>query len=380
MTASNIHFFRFHPAWTPPIAFLTAALFSPCLAGADNRGEDVDSVPVADTGGTFEVLDAEFDYGVLRADDVETVTHTFRFRNSGGGNLLITEIIPSCECATSIVSASDLAPGQSATLTAAMNLHGKTGVSGASIEVRSNDPENPARTFVITGTVLNLWRVVPTQLDMGDLGKGESKERILKVLSEYFEGETPHRITGVRSDDPAVQGAIGAVRTPEAEPGQKFFVVERPVNVRVTAGEQVGPQSARLYLSTDDPRGVTQVVEVKWIVEGDLKVSAKRVIVLKRGDTTRPINIAVESRSGMPFEILSIVSVARTGNRKDLVFTPLNANSPTKKTYKIELSESVKPGKPNLGEIVITTNHPEQKEISVPYTASSIAPRTITTR
>jgi hypothetical protein len=62
------------------------------------------------------------------------------------------------------------------------------------------------------------------------------------------------------------------------------------------------------------------------------------------------------------------------------VFTPLNANSPTKKTYKIELSESVKPGKPNLGEIVITTNHPEQKEISVPYTASSIAPRTITTR
>lgn len=361
----------------PTVLFLFACWRLPSFAAAATLEEASDRPQVPDTGGTFAVDRPEFDFGVLRSDDVDSVTHTFTFKNTGSGPLSIVRINASCECTSSILSASDFASGEEGTLTAAIDLHGKMGVSSASIEVLSNDPDNPAQTFVIKGTVLNLWRVVPTQLDMGDIGKGETQERTLKVFSEYFEGETPHNITGTSADDPAVRAEAGEVTRAEAESGQKYFIVERPVRVQVTAGHETGPHSAWLSISTDDPRGVTQLVEVKWNVEGDLALSTKRVIVLKRGETTKPVNLTVNSRSGKPFEVLSIEAVPKTGNQKDLVFTPLPSNSATKKTFRVDLSESVKPGKPNLGEIVIATDDPEQKEIRVPYTASYIAPRSL---
>jgi len=73
--------------------------------------------------------------------------------------------------------------------------------------------------------------------------------------------------------------------------------------------------------------------------------------------------------------VLSIETKSKRGDSNALVFTPLKSNSSTEKTYRIDLSDKVQAGKPNLGDIVITTNHPEQKTLTVPYTASVIAAR-----
>jgi len=365
---------RFRPLlWIPLWAILVTF---PCLAAEELTDSEEEERPVvADTGGKFEVLDSVFDFGVLREGDVETVSHVFKFKNSGSGKLLITKIEPSCACTKSVASATDLAPGQEATLTADMTLEGKIGDSSATILVVTNDPSHPLEFFTFKGTVLVPWRVVPAQLDLGDIGKGETKEGVLQVQSQYFEGEPHRRITSLRSDHPAVQAATQESEVTTVEAAKKYFDVKRPVRVRVDAGGGVGKLSAKLFISTDDPRGVTQVVEVRWNVEGDLALSTKRVIVRKSGDKSVPTNLSLKSRSGTSFEVLSIESKSRGGVAGDLVITPLDSNSPAEKVFRIEVSDQVKPGRPNLGEITIVTNHPEQPELTLPYTASYFAPR-----
>lgn len=357
-------------------ALLLAALTSfPGWAADIVPGEDEAPAVVADTGAKIEVTEPEFNFGVLRANEVEMVSHTFTFKNVGTGNLLITKVKPSCGCTSAIASATDIAPGEEATLSAAMKPKGKFGDTSVTVRVETNDPANSHKVFTIKGTVLSPWRVIPALLDMGDLGKGESQERLVRIMSQYFPGDPEYKITAVRSDNPAVEASTREYELPPGDPGRSFIDVRRPVNVRVTGGEKTGPMTARVLVSTDDPKDSTHIINVRWRVEGDLALSTKRVIVLKRGDKSRPVNFSLKSRSGVPFEVLSIEAKSKGGDADPLVFTPLESNTPTEKNYQVDLSENVQAGKPNLGDIVITTSHPEQKSLTVPYTASVIEGR-----
>ena len=357
------------------VPLLAAITLLPCRAADNDPGAEDAPAVAADTGAKLEVAEPEFNFGVLRADEVDTVSHTFKFKNVGTGTLLLTKIKPSCGCTSAVASATEIAPGEEGTLSAAMKPKGKFGDTSVTVRVDTNDPAKSPQVFTIKGTVLSPWRVIPALLDMGDLGKGESQERVARIMSQYFPGDPQHKIAAVRSDNPAVQASTQEFETPPAGQGRNYVDIRRPVAVRVTGGEKTGPMTARVLVSTDDPKDATHIINVRWRVEGDLALSTKRVIVLKRGDKSRPVNFSLKSRAGVPFEVLSIEAKSKGGDANPLVFTPLESNTPTEKNYQVDLSENVQPGKPNLGDIVITTNHPEQKALTVPYTASVIEAR-----
>jgi len=221
-----------------PIVLLWAPVAFPCLAAdQDPAASREPSAPAKDTSPKLQVEDPVYDFGVIRAGEVDTVTHIFKFKNVGTGNLLITKIKPSCGCTSAVASATDIAPGGEATLSAALKPKGKFGETSVTVRVDSNDPTNPSQIFRIKGTVLSPWRVIPMLLDLGDIGKGESKEKIARVTSQYFKSDTVHKITALRSANPAVVATTQEFKLPpSSQPGRKYIDVRRPVNVRVTGG------------------------------------------------------------------------------------------------------------------------------------------------
>lgn len=82
----------------------------------------------------------EFDGGDLIAG--EKLTYKFRFTNSGGSPLRITNVKASCGCTASKPESEVIQPGESSYITATFNSRGRRGRQHKTITVRSNDPKN----------------------------------------------------------------------------------------------------------------------------------------------------------------------------------------------------------------------------------------------
>jgi len=328
------------------------------------------------SGAVIEVIDREYDFGVIRAGDVALVTHTFRFKNIGTEDLVLNKIAPSCGCTSAIASATRIAPGAEGTLTASMKPKGKFGNQTVTVRVETNDPAHSREVFKITGTILSPWRVLPTLLDFREIGRGETSSKIVRVLSQYFEGDSRYRITGLSFSNDAVTAATDDFKSPaDPSPSKNYVELSRPIKVKVTAGDQVGQQSAKMFIHTDDPKSATLTVNVRWKVEGDLAVSARRIIVRKYGGRVIETPLTLSSRSGQEFEILSVEVKERSGAEDIINIEAMADSTPTKKIYKVTVTDTAPAGRPFVGEVIFTTNHPEKTIVKVPFTATVVEAR-----
>ncbi|MBI5190404.1 MAG: DUF1573 domain-containing protein [Nitrospirae bacterium] len=125
------------------VGLFTALLFA---AGPAYCGE-----AQAVAGPCIEALPAMFDFGEV--DEGENPKATFTIRNMGDAELVIYDTKPSCGCTLSRLSASQLAPGETATIVAEYRSWNSSGKINKFIEVRSNDASRPLLYLDITGTV-----------------------------------------------------------------------------------------------------------------------------------------------------------------------------------------------------------------------------------
>jgi len=334
------------------------------------KAENVDS----QSGARIEVQEEEYDFGTLREGEVNSVSHTFHFKNVGTEDLLIKKIRPTCGCTSAVASATKVVPGAEATLTASLNAKGRSGSQGISVRVETNDPSKPQQLFKVKGLILSPWKVVPAIVDLRDIGKGETKDKLIHMSSQFYEGDAIQKITAVKSDNPAVRGVTEEFEQPkEPVKGAKYYECERPLRVFVTAGDKLGTESARLLVATDDPKNPTIAINVRWTVEGDLVLSRKRVGVRKMGGNSTPALINLSSRGGKPFEVVSVEVKATRGDPNAVEVSPVEPTKPDSKTYEIKVSPNASGGQKmivHIGDIVITTNHPEEKVVTVSYTAT----------
>lgn len=365
------------------ITFFTVAFAFVCCANYNSQPTQASDVAppakeVVDAtkgGPKIETGKEVYDFGTLRQGEVKSVSHTFTFKNVGTEDLLIKKVRPSCGCTSAVASATQLAPDVEGTLTAVLNPKGKFGKTSISVRVETNDPGKPQQIFRIQGNVLSPWRVLPAIVDMREIAKGETKSKQTFVQSQYYEGDKINRITGLKTSDPVVTAVTEEFEAPQTpQKGREYLEYRRPVRVTVTAGEKVGPQAAKLYIATDDPKKPTHTVNVRWTVEGDLEVSKKRIAVRRFGDKSVKATLTISSRSGIPFEILSVEINKRRGEDDALAMALEDPVTPTLKTYKIEISPNVSVGEKmsvHLGDIVFKTDHPEQQVVKIPYTATA---------
>jgi hypothetical protein len=357
--------------WRLPVLLICLAISLRAWAEAGiHDGEGKEAPPPPNSKARLEAINPDYDFGALRAGRTQPITHTFEFKNTGEEDLIISKVKPSCGCTAAIPSATRVAPGNTASITASMNPKGKFGHQSVTVRASTNDATNPSQVFKITGMILADWRVIPLRLDFGPVGKGGTVTKEVMVSSQYMKGDAIHHIKDLKTDSSDVTAATAENSAPqEPEAGHDYIEVRRAVKVTIVAGNKEGERSQALHISTDDPASPTQNVTVRWVVEGDLSISPSKVFVSDVKDHKVPRDLVIASRSNIPFEVTSIELQGSKGN-DDLEVVAKPESTPVHKVYSISTKiQTDQPTETRSGKIVFKTDSPAQPMVTVPYTA-----------
>ena len=120
-----------------PAFILSALIFLSCSSGSNETKDyavEVDSTKSAN----LEYIEDFFDFGTITSGEV--VSHSFKFKNSGDGVLIIKDVIPSCGCTTSKLSSKMLKPGEEAFVEVVCDRKGWYCSQYKSVTLRTNSP------------------------------------------------------------------------------------------------------------------------------------------------------------------------------------------------------------------------------------------------
>ena len=133
---------------------------------------DLINMPISANGDTgeprpvIEFDSTEFHFGVLAVG--ESVSHVFKFKNTGNAPLIISQVKPSCGCTTLKDWPKDpIAPGDSGQITAEFNSKGNSGEVTKNILVSTNAlPKdwNLKITGIVAGVKLNNTNSAPIEM------------------------------------------------------------------------------------------------------------------------------------------------------------------------------------------------------------------------
>ena len=140
--------------------FLIAGLYS-CNQNKENGNTistDIVSNPATASGNNpqgvlpvFQFDEETHDFGKIT--EGEKVSYSFKFKNTGNANLIISAASGSCGCTVPEWPKDPIAPGQSAAINVIFNSEGKSGAQKKTITLAANTVPN-AHVLTITGEVL----------------------------------------------------------------------------------------------------------------------------------------------------------------------------------------------------------------------------------
>ena len=140
--------------------FVLAACTSKQEEGKDGQiSADIVSNPMSasdmDTTGQklpkITFAEEVFDFGKIKQG--EKVSHAFKFKNSGGGDLIISGASGSCGCTVPEYPKAPIKPGAEGIVNVIFNSEGKSGIQHKTITVVVNSIPN-TKVVTITGEVI----------------------------------------------------------------------------------------------------------------------------------------------------------------------------------------------------------------------------------
>lgn len=123
----------------------------PNAPGMDNLAttEQTATVPTGPTT-TVQFNESEFDFGTV--DQGESVTHLYKFKNTGNEPLIISSAKGSCGCTVPKWPNEPIAPGKEGEILVEFDTKGKSGMQNKKVTITANT--NPQQSFIyIKGTV-----------------------------------------------------------------------------------------------------------------------------------------------------------------------------------------------------------------------------------
>ena len=125
--------------------FLVLALCAAAMTGCSGRKQEQSAVK-----GTPQInFDENFyDFGTIAQG--EKVSHTFKFRNIGSGQLVITDVTTSCGCTASKYSLEPVAPGAEGIVEVIFDSYGREGRQMKKISVWTNCGSDPVTLKILT--------------------------------------------------------------------------------------------------------------------------------------------------------------------------------------------------------------------------------------
>jgi hypothetical protein len=231
---------------------------------------------------------AEFDGGEMRIG--QKLQHTFTIQNLGDEPLKILEVKPGCGCTTASPAKSELAPGESTTIAATLDLTGRRGMQIKPITVRSNDPAQGDFRLQLKVLSKDDFRLEPESIDLGALVAGVSTERqaVLHVLSE--------KLYTIREIVPSKKlGEASFVTSPDGK--------RHTITVRIPAQSATGTYYENFQIRTDNPDTPLLPLQVIGTVMAGLTIAPNPVLLPAVGEPVTRL-VAVRGGSIKTFKVL----------------------------------------------------------------------------
>lgn len=122
-----------------------------------------------------------YNWGTVKPGD-SPLKGTIVIKNSGTEKLNITEVKPGCGCTTAPISKTDLAPGDTASISVTLNISGNANDVTKSIKVASNDPAAATKYLYLKAKIFYPIVITPTQyFTFNDMNVGVKKDAKLKI-------------------------------------------------------------------------------------------------------------------------------------------------------------------------------------------------------
>lgn len=147
------------------VGFLILLSFSGGISSCKNGGNNSDSVstdlinnPITASGENVNQALPEFkfqfedhDFGVIIQG--EKVSYTFKYKNVGEADLLISNVSASCGCTVPTYDKRPVAPGEEGSVEVVFDSSGRSGKQRKTITVLSNAQPN-TKKLIITGEII----------------------------------------------------------------------------------------------------------------------------------------------------------------------------------------------------------------------------------
>ena len=152
-----------------------------------------------------------YDFGTM--SNAGFIEHDYPIRNEGTLSLEIQNVHASCGCTAVKPSQNVIPPGGTASISARLDLRGRTGFQQKTITVQSNDPNTPNLILQLKGTATQILRAQPSSLFFGRIGPEAVRSRRFDVISE----RGPFQIASTRTDNPGL--ILTAIEPVDGEDG-----------------------------------------------------------------------------------------------------------------------------------------------------------------
>lgn len=115
-----------------------------------------------------------FSYGSVPQGTL--VKHDFIVKNTGTMDLVIQKAVAGCGCTAALPPSGPITPGQSAPISVTFDTSGFEGDKEKTVQVFSNDIDNPQPTLTLKGHIDTALTIDPVRVSFGDLQQGDYVE------------------------------------------------------------------------------------------------------------------------------------------------------------------------------------------------------------
>ena len=294
-----------------------------------------------------------WDFGsVFEGDKVE---HTFKCRNLGNTDLVISKVESSCsDCLLSVSGPQTIAGGAEGKIKAILITDKQRRDIAKKLYVNSNDPISPVVPLIVTGYVRPAKLIFsPTTVKFGEPRRAETISQEVFVPSSEEDKIT---VTSVSSSSPLVTAELSASADRE-RPGYIVTVTLKP-------GAPLGELKANITINSNHWKQPIVEVPVTATIRGNINLDRNTFFLglVKKGSEQKCA--------------VTISTVAKDPLKTDKIESSLNCVSvevaPKTEGKEYILTATLKPDAPlgNIkGEVTIHTNDPDQPEIKAPVYA-----------
>ncbi len=294
-----------------------------------------------------------WDFGAVNKGDIPT--YSFKCRNVGSADLVISKVEASCGDCLGIGNWSRTIPpgGEGEIKTFVMTPNQQRGVA-KELYVTSNDPISPVVHLEVTGYVRPSQVLFsPRTVGFGSPRHTESATREINVLVSDEDGFS---VTSVSSDSPFVDAALAPSKIKDL-PGYTIIATLKP-------GAPVGDFKAKLTIESTHPLQPKAEVPVTATIRGSIDLDRDMFFlgIVKKGKEAAS-NVTISTVSKDP------LSITKIDNPLDCVSIE---SKPKTEGKEYTLTATLKPTAPlgNIkGEITIHTNDPDQPTLKLPVYA-----------